>query len=290
MMTEIPGKGKNIVPYRACVGCAESIVLRYILKAAGKNTIIVGATGCAEVFSTPYPYTSWEVPYIHVAFENAAAVASGIESALKILNKKTNVIAIAGDGATFDIGCQALSGAIERGHNFCYICLDNEAYMNTGVQRSSSTPFYARTTTSPKGKPKHKKPMPFIIAAHKNVYVATANPAYPQDLIKKIKKGLEFKGPSYIQIICPCVPGWDYPANKTIKIAKLAFETNFYPLYEIENNKLKLNKNTNKKPVSEYLKLQGRFKHLTKKEIQEIQTFVDENYKNLLKYQNKLLL
>lgn len=283
MMREVPGKGEHLTPYRACVGCGEVIALGLIQRAAGEDTIAVGATGCAEVFSTPYPKTSWRIPYIHVAFENAAAVASGVEAALSKLDKKTNVIAIAGDGGTFDIGFQALSGAVERGHNFCYICLENGAYMNTGIQRSGATPKYATTTTTPKGDLRWKKPMPAIIAAHKNVYVATANIAYPEDLIAKIKKGLEFKGPSYIQIFCPCVPGWGYAANKTMDIAKLAVASRVNVLYEIENSVLKINEDPKKIPVKDYLKLQARFKHLNEKQITEIQAHVDEEWNSLHK-------
>jgi len=286
---ELFSKGHN-----ACQGCGSALAMRLILKASGKNTIITQATGCMEVVSTPYPLSAWKVPYLHSAFENAAATASGISRALKMQGKNTKVIAIAGDGGTYDIGFQALSGALERKEKITFICYNNEAYSNTGVQRSGATPKYASTTTTPyetkiHGKLKIKKPMPFIIAAHKIPYTATANIAYPEDLINKIKKALNLQ-PSYVEILCPCVPGWKIKPNQTIKIARLAFETNFYPLYEIENNKLILKENPNKKPVSEYLKLQGRFKHLTKKEIKEIQTLVDENYKRLLKYKNKLLL
>ncbi|MCK4521450.1 MAG: pyruvate synthase subunit beta [Nanoarchaeota archaeon] len=281
-MIGIPAKKENLTSYRACIGCGEAIALGHILKAVGENTIIVGATGCAEVFSTPYPKTAWKVPYIHVAFENAAAVASGIEAALKKLNRKVNVVAIAGDGGTFDIGLQALSGAVERGHDFCYICLENGAYMNTGIQRSGATPKYATTTTTPTGNLKWKKPMPLIIAAHQNVYVATANIAYSEDLITKIKKGLEFKGPAYIQIFCPCVPGWGYPFNKTMEIAKLAVESRVNVLYEIEDSIVTINQSPpNPRPVKEYLKTQGRFKHLNENEIKEVQEHINSEFKKL---------
>lgn len=279
---ELFSKGHN-----ACHGCGASLAMRLIMKAAGPDTIVTQATGCMEVISTPYPNSAWKVPYIHSLFENAAATASGISRSLKAQNKKSKVIAIAGDGGTFDIGFQALSGALERKEKITFICYDNEAYMNTGIQRSGATPYLASTTTTPYGKKIHgklefKKPMPFIVTAHNIPYVATANIAYPQDLIKKIKKALELQ-PSYIQIFCPCIPGWKIPSNSTIDISKLSFETNFYPLYEIENGKLTLTKNTNKKPVKEYLRLQGRFKNLSEKEIKEIQKSVDEEYKNLLR-------
>ena len=276
--------------HRACAGCGAAIAMRHILKAAGKNTIVVSATGCMEVVSSPYPETSWKVPWIHAAFENAAAVATGIVEALKAQKKATNVVAIAGDGGTFDIGFQAISGAFERNHDFCFICYDNSAYMNTGIQRSGATPKYAATTTSPAGKVIHgkqefKKNMPLIIAAHnENVYVATANIAFPLDFYKKVKKGLAHKGPAYIQVYVPCVPGWKIASNKTIEIAKLAYKSKTTPLYEIENGQLKFSmKPAQDTPVLEYLKTQGRFKHLNEKEVAEIQEHVNKQWNKLIK-------
>lgn len=275
--------------HRACLGCGSALAIRHVLKAAGKNTIVTVATGCVEVFSTPYPESSWKVPFIHSAFENAAATASGIVAALKKLNKNVNVLAIAGDGGTADIGLQALSGAIERGHNFCYICYDNSGYMNTGNQRSSLTPKYAATTTSPAGKKIHgklewKKPLPFIIAAHNAPYVATANVAEPLDLVNKVRKALQIRGTCYVQIFSPCPTGWKFPWDKTIEIAKLAIETRVDPLFEIENGFLKITKRIEKKvPVKKYLAMQGRFKHLNEKEINEIQKHVDEEWDRIEK-------
>jgi len=269
--------------HRACAGCGSALAMRLALKAAGKNTIITHATGCMEVVSTPYPETAWKLPWIHAAFENAAAVASGIERALKKLNKKTKVLAIGGDGASFDIGFQAISGAIERGHNFCYLCYENSGYMNTGVQRSGATPKYASTTTTPAGKKIHgkmeyKKPMPLIIAAH-GAYVATANITFPVDFYNKLKKALEMKGPAYVQVFSPCPLGWRHAPNLTIEIAKLAFNSKITPLYEIENGVLKFYKEPVKQiHVKDYLKLQGRFKHLNEEEIKDIQNHVDEQY------------
>lgn len=272
--------------HRACAGCGAAITMRHVLKAAGKNTIVVNATGCMEVVSSQYPETAWRVPWIHVAFENAAAVASGIDKALEKLNKKVNLLVIGGDGGTFDIGFQALSGAIERNHNFCYVCYDNAGYMNTGHQRSGATPKYASTTTSPAGKKIHgkmhyKKPMPMIIAAHR-IYTATANIAFPEDLVKKVQKGLSIKGPAYIQVFSPCPIGWHSPTNLTIDIARLAFEAKISPLYEIEKGFLKFSK----KPavvrtVSEYIKLQGRFKHVTKEEMLDIQQQINHEWEVL---------
>jgi pyruvate ferredoxin oxidoreductase beta subunit len=276
--------------HRACAGCGAAIAMRHITKAAGKNTIVVSATGCMEVVSSPYPETAWKLPWIHGAFENSAAIGSGIEAALKHQKKDTNVLIIAGDGGTFDIGFQALSGLVERNHDICFVCYDNAAYMNTGIQRSGATPKYAATTTSPAGKLIHgkqefKKHMPFIMAAHnENVYVATANIAFLLDLYNKIKKGLEHKGPAYIQVYTPCVPGWKIPSNITVELGKLAFKSNVYPLYEIENGIVKITKKpTEKNPVERYLMLQGRFKHLNKQEIKEIQDHVDNQWEKLLK-------
>jgi pyruvate ferredoxin oxidoreductase beta subunit len=276
--------------HRACAGCGSAIAMRHVTKAAGKNTIIVTATGCMEVVSSPYPQTAWKVPWIHSAFENSAAVGAGIEAALKCQKKNTNVLVIAGDGGTFDIGLQALSGLVERNHDVCFVCYDNEAYQNTGIQRSGATPKYAATTTTPAGKLIHgkiewKKHMPFIIAAHnENVYVATSNVAFPADIYNKVKKGLENKGPAYIQIFAPCIPGWKIPSNITPEISRLAFKSNIYPLYEIENGIVKITqKPAEKMPVERYLMLQGRFKHLSRKEIEEIQKHVDDQWNKLLK-------
>ncbi len=275
--------------HRACSGCGAALALRLALKAAGKDVIVVQPTGCMEVVSTPYPETSWRVPYIHVAFENAAAVASGVEAALKALGKKdrVKVLAIGGDGGTVDIGFQALSGMLERGHDVVYICYDNEAYMNTGVQRSGSTPLGAVTTTSPAGKlsfgeDRPKKDMPRIVAAHGVPYVATASVAFPLDYMEKVKKALEIKGPTYIHVLAPCPPGWGYDGSKTIELARLAVDTGMWILYEIENGKERVTyKPTVKKPVEEYLKAQKRFRHLSKDIIERIQQEVDRRWKEI---------
>ncbi|MBM3200334.1 pyruvate synthase subunit beta, partial [Candidatus Woesearchaeota archaeon] len=265
--------------HRSCAGCGSALTMRYVLKATGKDTIVVQNTGCLEVTTTPFPETAWEVPYIHVAFECGAAVASGVERALKKLNKKANIIVFGGDGGTFDIGFQALSGMIERGHKICYVCNDNEAYQNTGIQRSGSTPKYASTTTSPFGSKIHgkqelKKPLPFIIAAHRLPYVATASIAYPQDVVKKVQTALSQDGPTYLQVFSPCVPGWKYDPSQTVAIAKLAVETGVTPLYEILHGKLSLRKIENRKPVKDYYSAQGRFKGMNDKELEEVQKYV----------------
>jgi len=281
--------------HRACIGCGEALAVRLACKALGRNIIVVTATGCIEIISSQLPYTSWRVPWIHTLFENTAAVASGIEAGLKAMTRKgrrsarnVGVVAMAGDGGTSDIGLQALSGALERGHNFLYLCFDNEAYMNTGIQRSSATPFGASTTTSPAGKMSlgqvtWKKNLPAIAAAHNIPYVATACPSYPFDLMAKVAKGAAIDGPAYIHILSPCPTGWRHGTDLTIRIGRLAVETGIFPLYEVENGKYKLNFTFPKpRPVQDYLKLQGRFRHLPEETVKEIQRRVDEEYTKLV--------
>lgn len=281
--------------HRACQGCGEVLALRLLLKALGDNAVISNATGCMEIISSAYPHTAWMHPYIHVAFENTAAVASGVEAALKALRRKGKIsdryvksVGVAGDGGTADIGLQALSGAFERGHDMIYVCLDNEAYMNTGIQRSSQTPFMAATTTSPAGKVipgqrTEKKNMPEIMVAHKAPYVATACPSYPLDLINKVIKAKNTEGPSYLHIFSVCPTGWRSPSHETVKLGRLAVETGIFPLYEVEKGKYRLTYEVVKRrPVEDYLKLQGRFRHLTPERIKEIQEKVDKEYEQLL--------
>ena len=279
--------------HRACMGCGEALAVRLVCKALGRNVIIANATGCMEIVSSPLPYTSWEVPWIHTLFENTAAVASGIEAGIKVLSRKgkysrkTKVVAMAGDGGTADIGLQALSGALERGHNLIYICFDNEAYMNTGIQRSSATPLGASTTTSPAGKVSigqttWKKNMPAIVAAHDIPYVATACHSYPFDLMNKINKAMKVEGPSYIHILSVCPTGWRLPSNLTIRAGRLAVETGIFPLYEVEGDRYTLNFDfLQLRPVEDYFKLQGRFRHLTKETTAQIQERVTAEYAKL---------
>ena len=274
--------------HTACAGCGQSLAARLVIEASGPNTIVVNNTGCLEVFSTKYPESAWNVPWIHSLFENAAAVASGVEAALKYEGKKEgiNVIAQAGDGGTADIGLQALSGMLERGHDILYVCYDNEAYMNTGIQRSGLTPFDTNTTTSPIGKNstgniRPKKPMPEIALAHGIPYVATCSAGLAQDLQRKVKKAHSIRGPKYIQIHVPCPLGWRYEPAFTTEVGKLAVETGLYPLFEYENGVLANRKQIVPKPVEEYLKSQGRFKHLLNnpEEIKKIQDIADNNIK-----------
>lgn len=280
--------------HTACAGCGQAVAARLVIESAGANTIIANSTGCLEVFTTKYPETAWGVPWIHSLFENSAAVASGIEAALIYLGKKdtTNVIAQGGDGSTGDIGLQAISGMLERGHDILYVCYDNEAYMNTGVQRSGLTPFDTNTTTSPagtlsSGNLRPKKPVPEICAAHGIPYVATASAGFPQDLIRKVKKAISIKGPKYIQIHVPCPLGWRHESNQMLPVAKMAVETGLYPLFEYEFGVITARKQIVPKPVEEYLKMQGRFKHLLNNpaEIKKVQDVADSNIK---KYNLKL--
>ncbi|MCX8208416.1 MAG: pyruvate synthase subunit PorB [Sulfolobales archaeon] len=284
--------------HRMCQGCGAAIVMRHLLKALGKDIIIAHATGCVEVTTSLYPETAWRVPWIHVAFENAAAVASGIEAAVKALKrkglmnpeKKVKVVAIGGDGGTVDIGLQALSGMLERGHNVLYVLYDNEAYMNTGIQRSGATPLYAWTTTTPAGKVwrgewRRKKDIVGIVRAHGIPYVATVNFAYISDFYVKLRKASEIEGPTFIHAYAPCVPGWRYEPHLTVKIAKLAVQTGIWVNYEIDRGSFRVTTPVPKRlPVEEYLKTQGRFAHLMKEEVELIQKLVDED----VDYINKL--
>lgn len=248
-MTRMPENEPLSPGHRACQGCGEILALRQVMKALGENVVVVSATGCMEIVTSPFPQTAWNVPWLHVAFENASAVVSGVESAYKAMIRKGKIkddnvvfLAYGGDGATADIGLQSLSGALERGHNFVYVCLDNEAYMNTGIQRSSSTPYGAMTTTSPPGKKSigqstWKKNMPAIVAAHGIPYVATASPAFPVDLMNKVKKAASMPGPAYIHIYSPCPTGWRATPDSSVELARLAVLSRVFPLYEIINGK-----------------------------------------------------
>ncbi|MCW3999349.1 MAG: thiamine pyrophosphate-dependent enzyme [Candidatus Bathyarchaeota archaeon] len=291
--------------HRACAGCGPASALRLVMKATRGPTIVTQATGCMEVVSSIYPYTSWAVPWLHTAFENAAANASGIAAALKALEQKgqlkehVDVIAIAGDGGTFDIGLQALSGAVERGHDFLFVLYDNEGYMNTGIQRSGGTPTGAATTTTPAGKVipgklEKKKPIAEIMLAHEMEYVATASPYYWKDMLTKIRKGLEVEGPAFVHLFAPCPRGWRSDPAKTMEYAKLAVESCVFPLWEAVNGKRQLSIPSKvismapqkKRPVKDYLEGQGRFRHLFTPQfshvLQEIQQVTDERWAKLL--------
>ncbi|MEM4575958.1 MAG: pyruvate synthase subunit PorB [Candidatus Nezhaarchaeales archaeon] len=283
--------------HRLCQGCPEGVIARLVTKVLGPYCIIVTPTGCLEVSTSVYPETAWKVPWIHVAFENAAAVASGIEVGIKALKKRglkfadreINVVVLAGDGGTADIGFQALSGALERGHDFVYICMDNEAYMNTGIQRSGTTPFKAWTTTTPvgtkwRGKFQFKKDMASIVAAHGIPYVAVASISHPIDFANKVKKAAEIEGPAYIHVLAPCPTGWRFDPSKTIEVARLGVLTGMWILYEIEENNFRVTVPVPKRrPVRDYLMMQGRFRHLNDDEIAEVQRYVDEQVERVNK-------
>jgi pyruvate ferredoxin oxidoreductase beta subunit len=281
--------------HRMCPGCAIPIVVRAITKATNDPLVVANATGCLEVSTTIYPFTSWKIPWIHNAFENAAATMSGVETAYKALKKQGKItkeikfLAIGGDGGTYDIGLQSLSGALERGHKFVYVCVDNEGYMNTGIQRSSSTPFGAWTNTSQvgkahQGKEEFRKDLTAIVAAHHIPYVAQASVHNYLDLMRKAEKAFNASGPAFINVLSPCIPGWKMNSNQTMKIAKLGVDTCFWPLFEIENDVWTLNYDPgeNKKPMTDWLKTQGRFSHLFRPENAErlvnIQKQVDERW------------
>jgi pyruvate ferredoxin oxidoreductase beta subunit len=240
------------------------------LKAIKRPAIVVNATGCLEVATTIYPYTAWSVPWVHGLFENAAAIASGIEAYLKSQSGPkldTDIIVFGGDGGTFDIGLQALSGAFERRHDFVYICYDNEAYMNTGIQRSSATPEGAWTTTTPvgpasPGKIGPKKDLIAFALAHHVDYAATASTTYWSDFITKVQKAADVDGPALVHVISPCPLGWRFKTDQTIQMGRLAVQTRYFPLYEVERGKYKLSVNPHPKPLDEFLKMQGRFNHL----------------------------
>jgi pyruvate ferredoxin oxidoreductase beta subunit len=285
--------------HTTCAGCGIPAIIRTVLNATEDPVIVSNATGCAEVTSTIYPYTAWKVPYIHSAFENTAATASGIDAAQKALEKrgkisqKAKIICFGGDGGTYDIGLQALSGALERGHDFLYVCYDNEGYMNTGGQRSGASPYGSNTETEPEGlqsfgKTRPRKDLMEIVNAHHIEYLAQANVAYVDDLRAKAKKALSMEGPRFLLVLQPCQNLWKFPASQYVNVGKLATETNFWPIYEIEKGKYKINyQPQDRKPIEEFLKTQGRFKHLfsekNKPVIETIQWEVDEEWKRLLK-------
>lgn len=275
--------------HRACLGCGEALGARLVTEAAGPDVMLANATGCLEIFTTPWPESAWRVPWLHSLFENTGAIAAGMESALKAQGKSTKVIAMGGDGGTFDIGFQALSGMLERGHNVLYVCFDNEAYMNTGIQRSSSTPHAARTTTSPPGKERMgkrhlKKDIVSIVSAHHIPYAATASVAYPSDLRKKVRRAIAVEGPSFLQVHCPCPLGWGHEGDQSIAIARLAVQTGLFPLIELERGGLAgAMPIRDPRPVAEYLKAQQRFAHLfandlrAKEELEHIQAIANHN-------------
>ena len=287
-----------------CLGCGIPLIFKIVLRATDDPIIIANATGCLEVCTTIFPRTSWNMSWMHSAFENAASTIAGVEAMFKALkrkgripqDKKIKFLGIGGDGGTYDIGLQALSGTMERGHDVVYICYDNNAYANTGGQRSSATPLGAAATTSPAGtqspgKLQWKKDLTKILVAHNIPYVAQASPVRWKDLYNKAKKAFEIEGPAFLNVLCVCPTEWKYDESLGVRLLQTALDTCVWPLYEVENGKYKINyKPKEKKPVLEWLKPQGRFRQLFKEEnagiLEEIQKHVDKDWDEL----NKLAL
>jgi pyruvate/2-oxoacid:ferredoxin oxidoreductase beta subunit len=270
-----------------CPGCGATIAMRFVLKALGEKTIMVLPACCWSVIAGPYPHSALKIPVIHAAFETGGATATGVRAALDMKgDTETTVLTWAGDGGTFDIGFQALSGAVERNENFIYVCYDNEAYMNTGIQRSSSTPYgaWTTTTTGRDWKKLRKKNIVEVLVAHRIPYAATASIAYPEDLLRKAQKAKDMKGSRFLHIYASCPTGWRIPSEMSVKIARMAVQTNIFPLYEVEDG---LRYTINYKPreylVREYFKLQGRFRHLTDQDLDQIQQMVNEDWELLLR-------
>ncbi|MDD1673188.1 MAG: thiamine pyrophosphate-dependent enzyme [Methanomicrobiales archaeon] len=275
-MTEIPKEEFILKCTSACAGCSSSLSLRYVLKAAGPETVLVIPACCTSVIQGVYPRTALRVPVYNIAFAAAAACASGMSASYQKKGMKMNVIVYAGDGGTVDIGLQALSGAFERETHFLHICYDNEAYGNTGMQRSGSTPLGAITSTTPSGKIHPKKDIDQIVEAHRPPYMATACSAYPLDLFQKVKTALSIEGSKFIHLLSPCPPGWRYPTEKSIEVGKLAVKTGAWILWEREHGSLRISGPSRAAmktplPLEEYLKIQGRFQAITLEQVQELQ-------------------
>jgi len=285
--------------HRLCAGCAAPIIVRQILAAIDEPVVVANATGCLEVSTTIYPYTAWNVPWIHTAFETAASTISGVEAMYRSLVKQGKMeerglkfVAFGGDGGTYDIGIQALSGMMERGHKALYVCYNNEAYMNTGIQRSGATPLGAWTTTTPvgsviPGKPRNRKDLTAIAAAHDIPYAAQASPHNWRDLMRKVRKAVAANGASFINVLSSCNRGWRHETDQAIEVTRLAVETCYWPLYEVEDGEWKLTYRPKEKlPIEEFLKPQGRFRHLFSEEnkhiISDLQAEVDRKWKQLL--------
>ncbi|HDQ99008.1 MAG TPA: pyruvate ferredoxin oxidoreductase [candidate division WOR-3 bacterium] len=286
--------------HRACAGCGEALAVRQVLLAAQQPVVGIMPTGCTEIFSSIYPHSAWQIPMIHTAFETAASTAAGVETAYRFLRKagrmKEDVkfIAFGGDGGTYDIGFQALSGAVERRHKFLYVCTDNEGYMNTGIQRSSATPYGAHTTTSPAGKVvpgkrQHRKDIMEIMIAHEVAYAAQTTIAFWSDLVTKVGKALAADGPSFLNVLVPCPLGWGHAGDETVKLSRLAADTCFWPIYEWDSGRYVINHQPREKlPVEEFMKPQGRFRHLFTQEggaevVAELQRHVDAKWALLQK-------
>ena len=287
IMTDIMDREYVYSGHVGCPGCGATIAMRFLLKALGEKTMMVLPACCWSVIAGPYPQSTLNIPVIHAAFETGGATATGVRAALDMKgDRETTVVTWAGDGGTFDIGFQALSGAVERNEDFIYVCYDNEAYMNTGIQRSSSTPYgaWTTTTTGADWKKLRKKNIVEALVAHRIPYAATASIAFPDDLLRKAHKAKEVKGSRFLHIYASCPTGWRIPSEMSVKIARMAVQTNIFPLYEVEDG---LRYTINYKPreylVREYFKLQGRFRHLTDADLDQIQRMVNEDWELLLR-------
>ncbi len=269
--------------HMACPGCGLALGMRMVLRAMGPRTVVVIVPSCVAVTSGPFPYTALGVPAFHSAFEIAAPTAAGIAAALKVQGKEDiSVLAFAGDGGTFDIGLQSLSGAADRNEDFIYVCMDNEAYMNTGIQVSSATPRYTWTGTSPTGNTRRKKQIMEIMAAHRMPYAATASIAFPEDLTEKLQKAKKIKGTRFIHMLSPCTTGWRIDEDMAVKVAMMSVETNVFPLYEIEDGlNYTISYYSRNLAVEKYLMIQGRYKHLKAEQIRDIQAETDRAWADL---------
>ncbi|HKZ64093.1 MAG TPA: 3-methyl-2-oxobutanoate dehydrogenase subunit beta [Thermoplasmata archaeon] len=268
----------------ACPGCGATLVMRYLLKALGPRTIVTIPACCWAVMSGPFPRTALKVPFLDCAFEATGASIQGLRAGLDARGvKDVTVVGFAGDGGTVDIGLQSLSGALERGVDAIYVMYDNEAYMNTGIQRSGATPWGAWTTTTPLGRTKaqEKKDLMAIVTAHHIPYAATASIAFPEDFVRKLERAKSIRGPRFFHVLAPCPPGWKYPPEETVKLARLAVDARIFPLYEVDHGRYRITRRAGKKAAKDYLEDQGRFAHLTDVEISEIQRRVDERWAQL---------
>nr|MBC7245311.1 pyruvate synthase subunit beta [Chloroflexota bacterium] len=287
MSYDVPEQELMTPGHVACPGCGAPMAVRYALKALGENTVVIIVASCWSIIAGPFPYTAVQVPLLHTLFATGGSVASGVKAGLEACGyKDTTVLTVAGDGGTFDIGIQALSAAVERNEDFIYMCYDNEAYMNTGIQRSSATPWGAWTTTTPVKHPKEqpKKDMVAIMAAHRIPYTATATVAYPEDLIRKVKKAKDIRGSKFLHVLSPCPSGWKSEPAQSVLLSRLAVQSCVFPLYEVEHG----GKYTitvwprEKVPVERYLRLQGRFAHLKPEDLRYIQENVDREWERLV--------
>jgi pyruvate ferredoxin oxidoreductase beta subunit len=284
-MKDVPREDMLTHGHGACPGCGYAVTAKNIAKMLGPNTVVYVPASCLVVFGALYPYSAWKIPYLYTAFENTGAVTTGIKAALRRRRVDATVVGMAGDGGTFDIGLQALSGAAERNEDIIYVCLDNEAYMNTGIQRSSATPFGAWTTTTPvglevKGNRRFKKDIARIVADHNVPYVATLSVAHFTDFVRKVQKAKEMRGFRFLHCLTPCIPGWRIEPSKGVSINRLAVDTGMWTLYEIENGVPRITyKPKAMAPVTEYLKLQGRFRHMSEADVRTLQAWLCEKWR-----------